>query len=310
MDDISKIAIVINPVARNSAGHRVRPILEEVFLKEYPARYRCEIIETETKAHAGELGASLDADLVVVVGGDGTAHDVAGGILTRPRAERPAFTTIPFGSGNDYSKTLGIAQHPAAAARALLDGTRVTTDVGCCNGTFYLETLSFGIDAAIAAHTIELRKTVRTHGALLYAQAAIPAILKDLKTHHARYVIDGEEHEDDLLMFAVQNGFSYGGGFVITPHASLRDGYLDICTAHNVGRLKALYYLALILKGKHEGKKHIRTFKARNISLVFDHPLIMQCDGEPQIGTQYEIAVVPAALDIMVPPGSPVLNMA
>ncbi len=65
---------------------------------------------------------------------------------------------IPVGSGNDYAATLGMSGKVDRAVRQILDGEAGLVDVGCVNGSYFVETLSFGFDAAIALDTVERRK--------------------------------------------------------------------------------------------------------------------------------------------------------
>jgi YegS/Rv2252/BmrU family lipid kinase len=307
MQNVKSITVVINPAAGDNIGARIRPELERLFVELFPTR-AIDFIEPGSKERAQALGANLRSDLIVMVSGDGTLHDLAQGVLSRPRLERPALSIIPIGSGNDYARTLGVSSDPLTAVRALRDGVRINTDVGRCNQTWYLETLSYGVDAAAAANTIELRKTTHSSEALLYAHAAVLAILTELKPHRARYVIDGQPHQDDLLILAVQNGPTYGGGFKVAPRASITDGYLDICMATKVSRLKALYLLARVFSGKHEQCRQFQTYRARSLTIDFDETVPAQCDGEPQQGRHFEISVHPQALDLIVPNDSPVLG--
>ena len=307
MKNVRSITVVINPAAGNNTGTRIKPDVERLFRDIFP-EHDIDFTEPGSKDQAIALGAKSQSDLIVVVSGDGTLHDLAQGILSRPRAERPALSIIPIGSGNDYARTLDVSKDPLAAIRALASGVRVSADVGKCNQTWFLETLSFGADAAVAIKTIDLRKTTHTSGALLYAHAAVIAILKELRAHHIRYRIDGQDLEDELLILAVQNGPTYGGGFRIAPKATITDGLLDVCTSTKVGTLKALFFLFSIFNGKHEGYKSFRTYRAKSLTVDLDEPVPVQCDGEAQQGIHFEIAVVPDALDVIVPADSPVLG--
>ena len=309
MHKIKSITIVINPTAGNDTGSRIRPEVEKSFSQLFP-QHQLLFTEPGNKANAIALGAKTDAYLLVVLSGDGTLHDIAQGVLSRPRESRPAITIIPIGSGNDFARTLGVSTDPIQAIRELRNGVRISADVGKCNQTWYLETLSFGVDAAVAISTVDLRKSTRTSGALLYAHAAVLAIIRELKAHRVRYSIDGRLFYYDLLILAVQNGATYGGGFRIAPRANITDGYLDVCTGKKVGVLRALFYLARIFSGKHERYPTFDTYRAQNLTIDFEAPVPAQCDGEAQQGTHFEISVVPQALDVIVPAGSSVLKAA
>jgi YegS/Rv2252/BmrU family lipid kinase len=305
MRDVRQILVAVNPFAASNSGRRlwneVTPRFRALF-----SDYEYQIVETTTCEDGFELGATSDAGLIIAVGGDGTVHGIAQGIMQRPREERPALTMIPIGSGNDFARTLGIPFNPKRALAMLAEGRRAAIDVGRCNGTFFLETLSFGVDAAVALKTVELRKSARDRGLLLYARAAVSSILKELKPHRFSLVADsGETLDRDLLICAIQNGPTYGGGFRIAPGAHADDGLFNICMATNTSTLNALYALLLIMRGGHEHLSFVQTLTARRLTIDLDQEVPVQCDGEPVGGTHFDIELLPHALDVLMPQGLP-----
>jgi YegS/Rv2252/BmrU family lipid kinase len=289
----------VNPAAANNSGRQLWeqliPHFETLF-----SSYDCAVIETQSAEHNIELGATANADLIISVGGDGTIHDIAQGIMQRPRDERPTLTMLPIGSGNDFARTLGMPSNPRRALETIAEGRRTTIDIGRCNKTFFLETLSFGVDAAIAFKTFEIRKATRNRGLILYARAAISAIINDLKPHRFTITTDEGTIDENLLICAIQNGPTYGGGFRITPGAHANDGMLDICMASNVSKLYALYAMVLIARGKHERLPVVRSLTTRQMTVKLDQEVPAQCDGEPLYGTGFGIELLPGALDVIL----------
>ena len=118
-----------------------------------------------------------------------------------------------------------------------------------------------------------------------------------------RAVVDGEEMSGTSVIFAVQNGPTYGGGFRISPAASPVDGLLDVCfstKAPSIPRSLALFGLARF--GGHVGSRIMRSLTARRISVDFDADEVpCQVDGERLEGSSFEIEVVPAAIEVVVP---------
>ncbi|MDR2714892.1 MAG: diacylglycerol kinase family lipid kinase [Coriobacteriales bacterium] len=310
---IKTIAVLVNPVAGSGLGAKTLVQAQEQLPEVFPAA-QIDIVESQSKEHVSEFATTTQADLLIVIGGDGTLHDAAQGLLTRPQKERPLVTLIAVGSGNDYARTLGISQNPQEAFAALAHAVPIRVDVGCCTSnasdtpTYYLETLSFGVDAAVGLNTHELRKTTRTKGLRLYARAAISAIFTELKPYHAVCKIDDETLEDDLLICAVQNGPTYGSGFKVAPQASITDGLLNICVAQRIGTLRALYYLTRIKAGTHETLPAVSTYVACRFDIKLDREVPIQCDGERLLGTQLSVELLPAALEVLVPKDSPVLT--
>ena len=104
----------------------------------------------------------------------------------------------------------------------------------------------------------------------------------------------------ESLIFAVQVGPTYGGGFRICPDADPRDGMLDVC--YNVRRpplpqLLALFGLAR--GGRHTRSSVVRLRRIRRAVLDFAAEPPCQVDGERLCGTHFDIAVVPSALRVI-----------
>jgi YegS/Rv2252/BmrU family lipid kinase len=304
MQGIGTITVILNPAAANNQGKRSWAGTSAHFAELFSA-YDCTMVETQSRAQTIELAATEKTDLIIAVGGDGTLHDIAQGLMQRPRAERPALTVVPIGSGNDYAKTLGLPSDPRHALEAISGGRRVAIDVGCCNGSYFLETLSFGVDAAVALTTEEIRLNTKSRGFILYARTAIPLIIKELKSHHIRLITDtGETIEGNKLICAVQIGPTYGGGFIVAPGAVTDDGLLNICMGAEMSIPNAFYHLALLSRGKHEKSAKFCTLTAHALTIDLDSEAPTQFDGERLTGTHFEIECIQRAIDVVVPQNS------
>ncbi|MDR2108462.1 MAG: hypothetical protein LBP28_03250, partial [Coriobacteriales bacterium] len=207
----SQISALVNPAAGSGRGARVLPLVKAALKASFPAA-EIQVIATQSREHIFELGRSVKADLLLCVGGDGSVHDLAQTLISRPASQRPALAFIPVGSGNDYARTLGMPLEPLAALHALRDCQLVQVDVGKVNDRYFLETLSFGADAAVALKTEEMRLTSKERGTRLYTRAAINTIIHDLVQHKAHCRIGEQSFECEFLIFAVQNGPTYGSG--------------------------------------------------------------------------------------------------
>jgi len=92
-----------------------------------------------------EGSAREGASMVVAVGGDGTVNEVVGGLLRVPAETRPLLGVFPAGTGNDYSRLLGLrAWDVEGAARVLLDRRVRTLDAGEVNGRFFANGVGLG----------------------------------------------------------------------------------------------------------------------------------------------------------------------
>lgn len=299
-----KILLIANPAARHGEG-AVDAVRAERLMRE---RWGASVTALLTKrsGHAFHIAATASAySAVVVLGGDGLVHEAVNGLMSLPARQRPALGVIPAGSGNDYARSLGMSTVLTDAVSQLEAAPFRTADVGVCNGEYFAETLSFGLDAAIALDTIERRKRTGASGVALYMRSGIDQLLHNLKAYAVDARFDGRESRREIILCAVQMGPTYGGGFRVCPDARFDDGLLDVCIAHApVGALKAGIVFLSAKGGRHRRFKEIETLRTREARLEFGGPLPVQIDGEPLHGTSYAVSVEPGALRVIVPDGA------
>jgi YegS/Rv2252/BmrU family lipid kinase len=291
--------VIANPEAKHGVTRSVLPAVTELLdgVVEY------DLVVSDAPSHALELARDAEGyDSIIAVGGDGTVHEVVNGIMERKDDDRPAFTLIPTGSGNDYRRTLGISTDLSTAVRQIASGARARVDIGTCNGAYFANSIAVGLDARVTAKAVELKVTTGWSGIWLYARALRYVLFNQYYSHPVRLSIDDREPEDiDMMIVAVTNGPTYGGGFHVTPDAISDDGLLDVCIVDKVGLGSALWRLPFIVFGHHTWMKPVEMKLVRKLHLISETPVEGQIDGETMLETEYEIGIIPAALEVIVP---------
>lgn len=304
------IEIVANPTAHNGRAAQAAAWLRERAvpagrLGNAPARIT--VVDTAQPGDACRIARTTPADVVVGLGGDGIAHEIAQGLMARPRGERPTFGLLPFGNGNDYARTIGMPANDIEAAWRALDAAIARPlDVGACNEAYVLQTASFGLDAAIALGTQERRARTGVTGTRLYLEEGFDQLAHHLVTREATIALDGgEPFSFPLILGAVQIGRTYGGGFDICPAADPADGIFDICLAAGPATpAQALFVFLRAKNGRHLGNRHITSLRARRVEIAFSETPPCQVDGERLEGTRFALEVVPRALDVLCAQGA------
>ncbi len=301
--NLGRTLVVANPAAQNGNGAAAAEYAARVLRAEL-GEGSFDLARTQGAHHAVRLASRAGAyDTVIALGGDGIIHEVANGLMSLPCAERPTLAALPVGSGNDYARTLGMSFKVDTALRQLLAAASHPVDVGCCNGEHFVETLSFGVDAAIALDTVERRKRTGRTGTMLYLASGIDQLFHHLDRYRYTVSFDGSEPAEDAMhLFAVQIGPTYGGGFRICPEARADDGLLDVCIAHPPLSVPyATFIFLLARKGRHTGFRQLEFRRASSLRLRFDRRPPVQIDGEPFIADEYEISLLPRALSVLMP---------
>ena len=306
--------IIANPVSQMGGGGRIAGELQRFLSLYFRDDGPFELVQTERAGHAVELAVqAADCDTVIALGGDGAVHEVANGLMRLPHGERPALCLVPAGSGNDYARTLGISDWHGASFEWLTRLEARPMDVGRIDGVgpdgtafteHYVQTCSFGLDAAIALGTMGLRQSTPLRGDLLYLVSGLDVFLVRYRRFPVRVQIDeGAPADLESIIFALQIGPTYGSGFRICPEADTSDGLLDICyAAGSIPRIVALPLLLQAKSGDHVGSKHVHLQRARRVALEFeqaDYPI--QADGERILAARMEVSLVPGALRVLQP---------
>lgn len=302
MTHLGKTLLVANPVAQNGNGAAAALHAGECLRQTLP-KGDFELVMTEEPLHATRIAEQSDRfDTVLALGGDGLVHEIVNGLMKIDEPSRPAFGLLPLGSGNDYARTLGMSFVLERSLGQIVEAAPKTLDLGLCNGEYFAETLSFGLDAAIALDTVERRKRTGMTGTPLFLASGIDMLLHQLKEHRFSASIDGgAPFEGSMLLFAVQVGPTYGGGFRICPEASADDGLLDLCVAHSpLGIPKAVIMFLLAKNAHHTGFKQLEFRRASSLSIRFEEELPTQIDGEALPALSYDISIAPKALRVLV----------
>lgn len=308
MQGLGRVAIIANPVAQSGAAAAVAERFEKTLCERIPES-ECNMHLTRHAGHAIEIASELGDryDTIVAIGGDGLVHEAVNGLMRIPKDVRPKLAVVPTGSGNDYALTLGMSTDADAAMRQILECNVRSFDVGCVNGEYFAETLSFGIDAAIAIDTMEKRKRTGRRGTILYMESGKDQLLHHLHRNSYNVRFEGVpgrgtvEASGESYIFAVQIGKTYGGHFKICPDADPQDGLFDICyTRGSLSAAKALCIFVLARFGLHARFKRFTFLKASGLTIDFDKPPAAQADGEKIEGEHFDIAISPRALDVIV----------
>lgn len=303
---LGRTLLIANPTAHSGAGGQAADFAES-FLTSYGSATRgFEVRRTQAAGDATKMSAGAAGfDTVVALGGDGVIHEVVGGLMRIPGEARPQLGIVPIGTGNDYARTLGMARNdPERALAQLVRGRVQPTDLGEVNGIPFMETLSFGLDAAIALDTTDRRSAgTSMEGEGLFLSSGVRIMSQARRGWSWHGTIDGRTVGSSCsVVFAIQVGPTYGGGFRVCPKASPTDGRLDVCyntALPAVPRVLGIFGLARF--GLHTSSRVLQFATMREATLDFEEEPPAQADGERVTGAHFEVRVLPAALRVLVP---------
>jgi YegS/Rv2252/BmrU family lipid kinase len=255
---------------------------------------------TEGPGHATELArsaAEAGADLVLSVGGDGTANEVARGLLGRSAA----LGIVPMGSGNGLARALRIPLRPLLALDALEMGMRRAIDVGMLNGEPFLNVAGVGFDAMVSSAFHQSGRAGRRRGLLSYVRLS----LREMARYRApRLLIEtpDERLEARPFVLCLANGPQYGSGAVINPGGKLDDGQLEAVVIDDASVPRLLLSAPQLFLGGIERVPGYRRIRATRLVIRGDGPVASHRDGDPEPDAdRIEVTLQPRALTIVAP---------
>ncbi len=272
-----RVCLILNPHARRGVARGVEQELAEVARA---VGWTAVLMKTNHPGHEVELAKQAVAEgwpLVVAAGGDGTVHGVANGLLATESGA--VLGHIPIGTGNDFSKTLGL--HPQKAGdnlrHVLTNGIVRRFDVGLVANEYFINGMGVGFGAEVVRQTLNMK---RLKGFLLYLAAVYQTFWR---FEPPTLEISASEHAQTgaVTLLEIAIGTTAGGGFKLTPTAKPDDGLFDVCVIDKVSVSQFLRWVPRCIKGTHVNLEPVTMFQTHQVTVTnVDRPLVMHLDGE------------------------------
>jgi len=254
-------------------------------------------LPTQTAGHATEVARKAvaeGADLVLVMGGDGTINEALNGMVgsTVPLA------VLPGGTANVISMELGLGSRPdrAAARLGTLVARRIALGRMCsANGSsrYFLSMGGAGLDAKIV---YDLNPGLKSRtGKLAYWLAGFGQFTGRVVNLTAN--VNGQVYNCGFALASrVRN---YGGDLEIASGASLLSDEFEIVLFEGSNPLRYAWYMLGVGIRRVQAMHGVHTHRARRIEFSGEGHL--QIDGEyaGRLPASFEIA--PAALTLLMP---------
>lgn len=281
-----RFTAILNPMARNGKARREMEHVTHLLKALDP---QMPVLLTQHPGHALELAreAAESADIVVAIGGDGTLHEVANGLIQAGR--KAALGIVPFGTGNDYVKMTKTPGKIESAINLLEKGKRKAVDYGILTyqsergkgNRYFINTAGVGLDAEVGSQASSFKGLP---GFTAYL-AALFNTLRDLKSTDCKLFIEGESRAleiycGSLLLCSFGIGRHSGGLFPLTPQAQIDDGLVDVCAIEGVSLMRILRYIPRVLMGRHLSLPECHANRAKSFSISVDPGMYVHADGE------------------------------
>ena len=300
-----KTIFLVNPASANGSTGRRWP---ELARRAAAAGLEGATLFSERQGHLAELAreAALDgAELLVVVGGDGSVNEVANGLAGLGR--QPEVAIVPRGTGWDFSRTFGIPRKVDDAVHVALEGDVRTIDVGRASyrawdgsdaTTSFANVASAGMSGAIAKRANETSKALGGKASYLWATFAV---FSGWEATEIEVVVDGERRTGRMFDVVVANGRFFGGGLQICPEAQPDDGLFDVLTIGDVTKRDLVLTMPKMYRGTHLPHPKAELLRGPSVTVTSETPLPIELDGEQPGTTPATFEVAAGALRLRVP---------
>lgn len=255
------------------------------------------VIQTEAINEVKEIckAAGAEADILFILGGDGTVHECVNSIAGLEK--RPIIAILPSGTSNDFSRMLNIPQNLQAAAETITGGEIVDVDIGKSNDHYFLNFWGIGLVSETSQNTNENFK--KNFGILSYFLSTLQTINR-AEPFTYEITADGKVLEGEAVMIIVLNGKFLGTRELPIPTVSSTDGKLDVLVVKNSSL--ASFRELLSMNNPEtiaEDLTELSHIQAEDIKITAGEDKEIDMDGEMKGETPAELTVVPGHLKMI-----------
>ncbi len=277
--------IIINPAAGKGRGEKVykkllhcKNISEDVVIK-----------KTDYPGHATKIARSYADQYknIIIAGGDGTVNEVMNGLSTEKKLK---VAVMPIGTGNDFasnlfSKKIKIMEIVDLIRKgehnlrkfAMYEVAFKEVEKQTIQKKRFVNALGVGFDGLVAKIVNENKKLSGVAAYVLGVfKALIDFIFLEVKFLHPK--IDLRDKHN--LLITIGSSKTSGGGFYLSPNASIFEDFLEITVIPKMSKMKILRSLPLALVNKIHLVKDVIFHKTDRFEVSFNNSAVAHCDGE------------------------------
>ncbi|MFN0201388.1 MAG: diacylglycerol/lipid kinase family protein [Bacteroidia bacterium] len=245
---------------------------------------------------------------IAAVGGDGTIHEVANGIMMQqlePTTEIE-FGVIAAGTGSDWIKTHKIPKQYEQAVATLKNGQNTLQDVGFIKyrlneqevSRYFFNVAGMAYDAYVAEKLLGMPR-----GGLSGEVFYLLSILRCMKGYEAMEMrIKGDDFEYEGKVFCLNVGICRysAGGMQIVPRSIPDDGLFDVTIIEDLSFLKVLRNIPRLYMGSIYNAPQAKHFRTKTLEIQSDLSLV-EAEGEILGKAPFSFSILPKMLNLKVP---------
>ena len=232
---------------------------------------------------------------LVICGGDGTLHIALESLINRDIT----IGYLPVGSGNDFSKSIGLSRSYRKNLKILSSGNAKKYDVVRVNKQVtMINTLGVGFDGQANYYA---NKAKIFTGSLRYMIASVKTIFNS-HPFKAKVLMDGNSTEIFTYLAIIANGKFEGGKYLVSPTSDPSDGVVELLYTNSQHRFRIIWEFIRLSLGLSFSKSVVKTQSFKKLQMTFDSSPYCHADGELiKLEKRLNVEVVPAGISIISP---------
>ncbi|MBE0603285.1 MAG: diacylglycerol kinase family lipid kinase [Deltaproteobacteria bacterium] len=291
------IDIIYNPVAGPMTAGRIERVRACLAAKAVDFR----VLRTKGIGDAVMMAreaAANGAEAVVVVGGDGTIHEVANGLA----GTGTPLLIVPGGTGNVFARELDLPGSVEGCLSLLSEGKTITVPLGMANDRYFVLLGSAGFDAEVVE-----RMNHRQKNYLGIAAYVLVGIRHFFRPQPPLWLdLPGRERVEAQSVIVVR-GKKYGGNVTIAPAGNIEGNAFQAVILTRMGKWSLAKFALDLLLERHTRSRHVTIRETASIMVRSSIPSAAQVDGEYLCPLPVRFTMSDVSLRIVVPKEFPAI---
>ena len=289
--------IIVNPFSGKKKGLNILKNIESI-LDTKGFSYDTHI--TKNSGDASSLTQTLNIskyDGIIMIGGDGTFHEIVNGMMTRKDNTQIPIGIIPGGTGNSFLLDLNITDPILALDRIIMHKTK-KIDILRIK---YNQKIKYSTNLVGWGMITDVGLTSEKFRLFGYSRYTIAVVIEIFfkKTRYATLKVDDNIIEGEFMFAIACNSKNVGKGMLMAPNAKLDDGLIDVIIVEgNISRFRLLNVLPKLFNGTHINEPEVKYIKCKEFNLISDNNDQLNIDGEMIGESPFESEVMEKAIDI------------
>lgn len=309
---VERVLVVANPAAGGVTSEFVQDVVSRCSRQLEQVRVHWTVERGDaarTVRSAAMASDDLRPDVVISVGGDGTALEVVTGLVDGATTARspgscstPSLLVVPAGTGNsNYLAHWGETPWQEALDAALRGTGTSVRRLDLARSAEHAWPVLLGACSGVVAEALQVARGIPLAGRALYREA-FTQVARACVPYPGRVTVDGQVvHEGGTVLANIGGGRFRGGTFKLLPHSILDDGELDVCV---IGEpVDPRRVPELVLNGDHVGTDGVVYARGRRITVERTDglPLWFEHDGEllDRAASAFTLDVLAGALPVI-----------